>query len=230
VLQQGDPYHTYPIFTGFGGYVFKYDPATGAYDPSDVGLDNPGGKAAMKEIDSMVKSGLLRKDISYDIMMSLFKTGKSAMFFGGPWTLNDLNSSDVKDKFAVAPIPSMTQQAQPFVGAQGFMVSAFGKNKDIAKAFLTEFVASDDVMQQLRNDDPRVSAWKSVADKETDVHLKGWNDSIATGVPMPSIPQMSAVWDDWTKAINLVFTQGQDPEAAITDAANSIRQKIASGK
>jgi maltose-binding protein MalE len=43
---------------------------------------------------------------------------------------------------------------------------------------------------------------------------------------MPAIPQMSAVWTDWTKAIDLVFQQAQDPEAAITDAATAIREKI----
>jgi len=232
VLQQGDPYHFYPIETGFGGYVFKYDPATGIYDPTDVGLDSPGGIAAMQELDSMVKSGLLRKDITGDIQQSLFKEGKSAMWFGGPWTLTDLEKSAVKDKFEIAKIPTMKQQAQPFVGAQGFMVSAFGKNKDIAKAFLTEFVATDDTMQQIINDDPRVPAWVPLQSKiaSIDPHLQGFADSIKTGVPMPNIPQMSAVWTDWTKAINLVFQQQQDPEAAIKDAATSIRQKIASGK
>jgi maltose/maltodextrin transport system substrate-binding protein/arabinogalactan oligomer/maltooligosaccharide transport system substrate-binding protein len=230
VLQQGDPYHFYPIETGFGGYVFKYDPATGIYDPNDVGLDSPGGIAAMQELDSMVKSGLLRKDITGDIQKSLFIEGKSAMWFTGPWSISDLKKSAVADKFAVTKIPMMKQEAQPFVGAQGFMVSAFGKNKDIAKAFLTEFVATDDVMNQIVTDDPRIAAWKPVAEKQTDPYLKGFAESAATGVPMPNIPQMSAVWTDWTKAINLVFQQQQDPAGAIKDAATAIREKIASGK
>jgi len=229
VLMQGDPYHFYPIETGFGGYVFGRD-AQGNYNPQDVGLDSPGGVAAMQELDAMVKQGLLRKDITGDIMNSLFQEGKSAMEFTGPGALTDLKKTAVKDKFAIAKIPTMKQQPQPFVGAQGFMVSAFGKNKDVAKAFLTEYLASDDVMQQLYTDDPRIPAWKSVQDKVTDPFIQGFAASATTGVPMPAIPQMSAVWTDWTKAINLVFQQAQDPEAAIKDAANSIRQKISSGK
>src|SRR5687768_7502193 len=38
ILQSGDPYHAYPIITGFGGYVFGRD-AEGNYNPKDVGLD-----------------------------------------------------------------------------------------------------------------------------------------------------------------------------------------------
>jgi maltose-binding protein MalE len=37
---------------------------------------------------------------------------------------------------------------------------------------------------------------------------------------------MSSVWEDWTKAINLVYQQQEEPGKAITDAANSIRSKL----
>lgn len=229
VLQQGDPYYIYPIVTGFGGYIFGRD-AEGNYNPQDVGLDSPGGLAAMRELDSMVKAGLLRKDITGDIVNSLFGEGKSAMYFTGPWSLADLEKSSVKDKFAVTRIPAMKQQPQPFVRAQGFMVSASGKNKDLARAFLAEFVASDDIMQQIYTNDPRIPAWKTVQDSVTDENIRGFASSAATGVPIPAVPQMSAVWTDWTRAINLIFQQAQDPEAAIKDAANSIRRKISSVK
>ncbi|MEO6457127.1 MAG: extracellular solute-binding protein [Chloroflexia bacterium] len=230
ILQSGDPYHAYPIITGFGGYVFGRD-AAGNYDPTNVGLDSVGGKAAFKEIDQMIKDGLLRKDITGAIQQSLFLEGKSAMWFAGPWTLNDIRKSGIK--YGVAPIPSMTQKAQPFVGAQGFMVSQYGKNKDVAKAFLTEFLATDEAMQAMYDSDPRVPAWKSVqakvfaSTKPEDVDIKAFAQSAGNGVPMPAIPQMSAVWTSWTKAIDLVFTQAQDPEGAITDASKTIRDEIA---
>lgn len=223
VLQQGDPYHAFPIFSGFGGYVFKQNP-DGTYDPSDVGLDSEGGKAAIKEIDQMVKDGLLRKDITGQISDSMFVEGKSAMTFGGPWRINDLKKSGIN--YGIAKIPTMAQEAKPFVGSQGFMVSAFGKNGLLAQTFLTEFVAADETMQQIIDADPRIPAWLPVQQKMTDPDLKAFAESASVGMPMPAIPQMSAVWTDWTKAIDLVFQQAQAPEAAITDAATAIREKI----
>jgi maltose-binding protein MalE len=229
VLQEGDPYHAYPLWTGFGGYVFKQN-ADGTYDPSDVGLDNAGGQKAAKEIDQMVKDGLLRKNITGQVSDSLFVSGKSAMTVGGPWRLPDLRKSTIK--YGIAPLPKMDQQPAPFVGSQGFMVSAFGKNKDVAKAFLSEFVASDAVMEQIYKDDPRIPAWKPLQAKvaassdPADQDIAAFAKSASGGVPMPAIPQMSAVWTDWTKAINLIFQQQEDPIKAITDAATSIRSKI----
>lgn len=224
VLQQGDPYHTYPIITGFGGYVFGRTEA-GSYNPEDLGLDNPGAITAANEIDSMIKEGLLRKDINYEIMMTLFKEGKSAFFFGGPWTLTDLRSAGVN--YGIAKFPTMEQTPRPFVGVQGFMVSAFGKNKLLAQTFLTEYLATDEAMLALYQAVPNGPAWLPLRETLTDVDLQMFAESAADGEPMPAIPQMSAVWEAWGKAITIIFQQQQPPDQAMKDAAQTIREKIA---
>ena len=222
VLQQGDPYHTEPILTGFGGYIFGYK--NGQYDPKDLGLDSAGGVAAYTEIESMLKAGLLRKDVDYNLMMGLFKDKKSAMFISGPWTLGDLRAAKVN--YGVAKIPTMKQAARPFVGVQGWMVSSFGKNKLQAKTFLTEFVATDEAMQAMYDAVPGAMAWMPVASKIKDADIAAFAASAATGDPMPAIPQMSNVWEAWGKAITLIY-QGQSTAAqAIKDAATTIRDKL----
>ena len=224
-LQTGgaDPYHTYPIVTGFGGYVFKQNP-DGTYDPTDVGLDNEGGQAAMIELDQMVKDGLLRQNISGATLDSLFVEGKVAMVIGGPWRLGDLRKAGVN--YGIAKIPTITQEPIPFVGAQGFMVSYYGKNKEVAKAFLTEYMTTEEAHQTIFEADPRIPALVSVQQSVTDEDIKAFAESAKGGQPMPAIPQMSAVWTDWTKALDLVYQQAEDPVKAITDAANAIREKI----
>ena len=52
-------------------------------------------------------------------------------------------------------------------------------------------------------------------------------ESAANGDPLPAIPEMSAVWTDWTDALDLIFTQAQEPDRRCTDAAESIRATIA---
>jgi len=225
-LQTGgaDPYHTYPIITGFGGYVFKQNP-DGTYDPTDVGLDNAGGQAAFQELDKMIKDGLLKQNVSGTDLDSLFTAGKVAMVIGGPWRLTDLRKSGIN--YGIAKIPGSTNEAIPFVGAQGFMVSSFAKNKEVAKAFLNEYVATDETMQAIFDADPRIPAWLPTQKAVTDPDIAAFATSAAGGQPMPAIPQMSQVWTDWTKALDLVFQQSEDPVKAIQDASNAIREKIA---
>ncbi len=223
VLQQADPYHSYPIFTGFGGYVFGRD-AAGNYNPEDIGLDSPGGIAAAKELESMIKAGLLRADVNYEVMMTLFKEGKSAMFITGPWALTDVRASGVN--YGVAKIPTMEQKPRPFVGVQGFMVSAFGKNQLLATTFLNEYLATDETMQALYDAVPNAPAWLPLRAKVTDKDIAVFAQSAADGDPMPAIPQMSAVWEAWSKALTLIFQAQQPAEQAIKDAAATIRQTI----
>jgi len=224
VLQQGDPYHTYPIITGFGGYVFGRT-ADGGYNPQDLGLDTAGAIAAAEEIDGMVKEGLLRQDINYDIMMTLFKESNAVFFLGGPWVLNDLRASGVN--YGIAMIPTMEQTPRPFVGVQGFMVSAFGKNKLLAQTFLNEYLATDEAMQALYEAVPNGPAWVPLRETLVDADLQVFAESAGDGEPMPAIPQMSAVWEDWGKAITIIFQQTQSADQAMKDAAKSIRETIA---
>lgn len=229
VIQSGpsDPYHTESIFTGFGGYVFGRN-SDGTYNPQDVGLDSAGGKAAMAELRSMVDAGLIRPGVGPDVMNSLFQQGKSAMMITGPWALTDVRKSGVR--YGVVKIPTMKQTPRPFVGVQGFMINTFGKNKLLAETFLTEYVASDDAMMSLYNAVPDAPSWLPIRDKVNDPDLKVFAASAADGDPMPAIPQMSAVWTAWTKALDLNFQKQDTPDKAIQDAAKTIRDQIAKTK
>jgi maltose/maltodextrin transport system substrate-binding protein/arabinogalactan oligomer/maltooligosaccharide transport system substrate-binding protein len=221
-LQQGDPYHAYPVFSGFGGYVFGKN-ADGSYNPKDLGLDSAGSKAAAEELDKMVKAGLLKKDVTGDIRKDSFIKGKTAMIFDGPWDIKDFQAA--KLNFGVVNIPTMKETPRPFVGSQGFMVSAFGKNKLLAKTFLTDFIATDETMKAIYEADPRFPAWTAIQGS-IDPFVKAFGESAKTGDPLPAIPEMAGVWDSWTKAINLIYAQQIDPDKAMTDAAAAIREKI----
>jgi arabinogalactan oligomer / maltooligosaccharide transport system substrate-binding protein len=226
VLQQADTYHFNPILTGFGGYIFGTTEE--GYNPQDIGLDSEGGLAAARELDSMVQEGLLRQDVNYDIMASLFNQGRSAMMFGGPWMLQDIRAAGVN--YGVAPIPTMEQEPQPFVGVQGFMVSAFGQNQLLARSFLNEYIATDDAMQAIYEAGLRSPAWMPSREDIDDEDIIAFGESASMGQPMPAIPEMSAVWEAVNDAITLIFQQQQDPEAAFNDAAQAIRDRIAAGQ
>ncbi|MFZ4813903.1 MAG: sugar ABC transporter substrate-binding protein [Phototrophicaceae bacterium] len=227
VIQENDPYHFFGVQTAFGGYVFGFSPETG-YDPSDVGIDNEGSIAAYDFLSSYVADGLMPAGLDADGMRTLFETGEAAMVISGPWDLVRFQDSGIP--FAIAPIPGEGDVAQgsPFLGVQGFMVSAFSENSTLATLFLTEYIATDEVMSTLFEADPRPSAFISVAEGVDDENLAAFGAAGSTGLAMPAIPQMSAVWGSWGGAMEQVIQGRADGETAATDAATQIREAIAS--
>ncbi|NJN81142.1 MAG: maltose ABC transporter substrate-binding protein [Caldilineaceae bacterium] len=225
IRQEGDPYHFFPIQTAFGGYVFGLD-ETG-YSPEDVGIDSEGSLAAIAWLDKMYKDGhlLAGSAVDYDIMHAAFEAGDAAMMITGPWALPRIRESGTP--FAVTTIPGQNQDAQPFLGVQGFMVNSFSEDPLLAQAFLQEFVAQQDTMQEIFTADPRPSAYVPVRDGIEDPELAAFADAGANGLAMPAIPEMSAVWSSWDNAIKLVSQQNEEPETAFTDAAEQIRAAIA---
>jgi maltose-binding protein MalE len=115
----GPLYNALPIQTAFGGYVFGQN-ETGAWNPSDVGIDSEGEIAAVTWMSEAVKEGLMPDTFDYETAHSLFETGKIPFLMAGPWALDRIRASGVP--YAVAPF--FPDEGVPFLGVQGFFVSA----------------------------------------------------------------------------------------------------------
>lgn len=219
----GDFYGHYPVLTGFGGYAFGLD-ANGNYDPTQVGFDSPGAIKAATELDSMIKAGLLHDGVTYDVAKDLFLKGKLAFWVNGPWELDNIKKAGIN--YGLALTPKMDEVARPFVGVQGFMVNKFSKNLLVAQAFLTEFVASDDIMMKLYEAQFGIPAWLPVRAQIDNPDIQSFAASVAVGDPMPAIPAMDAVWSAANNAFALIYQQKGTPEAIMKEAADAIRALI----
>jgi maltose/maltodextrin transport system substrate-binding protein/arabinogalactan oligomer/maltooligosaccharide transport system substrate-binding protein len=228
--QGGDPYHFFPIMSAFGGYVFGLD-KDGNYNPNDIGIDSPGAIASGEWLDSMVKGGFIPASLDYDTMLSNFETGKAAMIITGPWALPRLKQNGAK--YAISPIPSgPAGPGRPFIGGQGFMISAYidDNARLLAESFLIDFMAAEEPMRMLYNADPRPPAFLPLRESLDDADLSAFGEAGATGVPQPSIPQMTQVWGQWGGAIGFIIDQTLPPAEAMKSAANNIRTLIAGGE
>ena len=224
-IQENDPYHGFPIQTAFGGYVFAYEEGTG-YNPEDVGIDSEGTIAGFDWLDKMVEDGMTPDGLDYDSMHALFEAGDAAMIVSGPWALDRIRASGVP--YAVSTLPAgPAGPARPFLGVQGFMVSAFTADPQLAQIFLTEFVATEDVMFQFFEQNQRPPAMISVLESIEDPDLLAFGEAGVEGLAMPAIPEMSAVWTAWGDAMQLVIQQQVSAEEAFTNAAEQIRTTIA---
>lgn len=226
---EGDGYHYQPILTAFGGYIFAQN-EDGTFNPDDLGLDSPGAIDAATFLSEEAAAGLLSADTSYDVMIESFGSGKAPFAITGPWALtqedNGFQATGVP--YAVSPIPAREggDAPQVFVGAQGFMISSFSEQKDLAKSFVLDFMSQEPTQLALFEAGGRPPALISAYDQvKTDPDIAGFGESGAAGIPLPAIPEMSNVWTSLGLAeVNVL--RGADPTTEFTAAAESIRAEI----
>jgi maltose-binding protein MalE len=224
IIQDNDPYHFFPIQTAFGGYVFGL--TEDGYDPEDVGIDSEGSIAAADWLQSMVDESLMPDGVDYDVMHTLFESGDAAMIITGPWAIPRIEESGVA--FEVSGLPEGPGgTAKPFLGVQGFMISAFTDKQILAEAFLLDYVATAETMKSIYDSDPRPPAFLEVRESLEDPIMNGFVAAGAEGLAMPAIPEMSSVWSAWGNAMQLVRTGQLGGGEAFTDAGEQIRNLIA---
>lgn len=223
VMPQPDPYHTFPFFSGFGGYVFGED-EDGVLNPMDIGLNNEGSVRALEELVELYDGYIPYVD--YQTMMSIFTSGDAGMMLTGPWAAADIRDAGID--YGFTRLPSMNgNEPRPFVGVQGFMISSFSENRILAQTFLNDFVAQEDVMYRFYEIDDRPPTFISAGERASeDADTAGVLESAETGVPMPAITEMAAVWSAWEDAISLALNQDQSAEEALNDAVEQIISTI----
>jgi len=181
-------------------------------------------------LQDMVKDGLIPTGLDGVAAETLFQDGSAAMYITGPWNIQKFVDAGLN--FAIAPaIPAGEEGGEPckpFIGAQGFMVSAFSENPLLAQAFLTEFVASEEVQLALYEKGNRTPALLSAMEQVEDPYLAALGEAGAVGLPMPAIPEMSAVWTAWGDSVTLAMQDTtKSPAELFTVAADTIRSTIA---
>ncbi len=225
VVQNPDPYHEFPFLSALGGYIFGYD-AEGKLNPCDVGLDSPGAIAGAKILQSLFAVGLIPAGLDWDTWTSLFTEGRIAMVITGPWFTGRAKAAGIDIGVTAIP-PICGQNPKPFVGVQGVMVSAFSPNLPLVYDFLFNYFATKKTMLALYAKDPRIPAFLPAYEEVAqDPILRGFAESIANGVPMPNIPQMSAVWGAWADAMSLIGNLQLTPAEALKQAADNIRATL----
>jgi arabinogalactan oligomer / maltooligosaccharide transport system substrate-binding protein len=221
----GDPYHFYPLFTSFGSSVFAIN-ADGTYDASELLVDSDEGLAFAEALADLADRGVLNADLTFDLAKEAFAEGRAPYTISGPWNVADYQDAGID--FVVEEIPSLGgQTAAPFVGVQGFMISAYAENPLFANDFVLNYLGSDEIARQLFDSGQRPPALLSVAEEVADDPIiAGFSLVGANGQPMPSIPAMAAVWADWGTAERDIIVGVDDPAERMRQAGQLIREAI----
>lgn len=225
----GNAYSAYPLFSSMGGYLFK-DDGTGTLDPNDVGVDSPGGIAAFEKFAELGEAGVLKTTIDSSNTIPFFVDGKTAFMISGPWALTDVQGAGLN--YEVTAIPGFEGEgpAAPFLGVQGFYVSATAKNAVFAQEFVTNYVLTEDLQVSLAEAGGRLPALTAAAEvfSEGNTDVQGFAAAGENAVPMPNIPAMNAVWEPFGRAQADAVDGVSTGEEAATTAAQSIRDAVSS--
>lgn len=210
----GDGYTYYAFQTSFGAPVFVQTP-DGSFT-TEIGMGGPEGFAFAEWLaeNGMTGTGLFSTDWTYDIAVQEFSDGNAPFTVAGPWAIGAFQDAGID--VAVDPIPAAGDQtAAPFVGVQGFYLSAQSNNALLANDFLTNYLATEDAMTALHEADPRIPAFSVVAQTvAADPIVAGFLASAQNGTPMPSIPEMGSVWEHWNAAQSAIISGSAAPADA----------------
>lgn len=222
----GDPYHMYPLQTSFGAPVFGTD-ADGAYDPAQLAMDSDGGRAFAAYVAKLGTEGVLNTSLSGDVAKEAFINGQAPYMITGPWNVGDFVSAGIN--LGIEKVPSAGgQPSQPFVGVQGFFISAKSENALLANEFVVNYLGTPEVQLAMYEAGGRAPAMQSALDEIGDDPIVGGFAEVGKdGVPMPSIPAMDTVWADWGATEVALVNQQGDPAALWDQMTASIAGKIA---
>jgi arabinogalactan oligomer/maltooligosaccharide transport system substrate-binding protein len=224
VISSTASYEFFPIMTAFGGYVFGQD-VNGNYNPGDIGIGSTETIAASAYIKQYADAGYLNADINGDVAITLFESGEAAMILTGPWWLNRLRTSGVP--FAISDIPAgPAGPGYPYLGGQGFMISAFSENQLLAQIFLSEFMATPDSMLAFYDELLFAPSYLPVLELIEDDAIVAFQQAGENGIPQPAIPEMTTVWGSWGNAFQFVVTGELEPEDAYIQAQDQIVEAI----
>ena len=210
-----NPYFSYPLIAANGGYVFKKT-GPGQYDVKDTGVNNDGAKKGVNFIVSLIKDKIMEKGVDYGVMDSNFAKGDVACIINGPWSWSNY---DGKVKYTVNALPKLAgKPGKAFVGVQGFAVNAQSPNKELAIAFLENYLLTDAGLKALNDD----KAFQKQLEK--DVRIKATMANAVNGEPMPNVAEMNRFWSAFQQALKNATTGRQSTDEALATASQRIVQ------
>ncbi|MDB5046395.1 MAG: sugar transporter substrate-binding protein [Deinococcus sp.] len=214
-------YMNYGVVSAYGGYVFKN--TGGTLNPKDIGLANAGAEKASAFLNDLrYKYNLVPEGVDGGAAKSAFVDGRLAMLLTGPWDIGDIKKAGIDYGIAAFPTPpGATGKWSPFVGVQGTMLNAYGKQK-VAAAQFAKQISSSTAQVSFNKAGGRIPVSLSARTKlKADPVVAGFGKTISMGTPMPNIVEMGSVWGPWSAAIAQSVQKPNQNYSQILDKAVS---------
>jgi maltose/maltodextrin transport system substrate-binding protein len=215
-------YDSWGLLASGGAYVFQKRGTD--YDLTKTGVNHPGAVKAVAQIVELVRTGILPRSVISSSTEELMGQGKLIMMFSGPWAWANLIARNID--FGVAPLPGVGgQPGHPFVGVTAAYFNCTSPNRDLAQAFLEDYVATPRGIAAMNRAKAvgvpaLVEAYESLA--RNDARLRELKACLDLGQLMPNVPRMGRFFTALNTALQLATEGRLSPQQALDEAARSI--------
>lgn len=224
VFNSVEPFWLVPFLGGFGGRVMdeKYAPT----------LDTPEmAKALAFMADLRNKHRILPKECNYELSDTMFKKGQAAFIINGPWSLKAYIEAGME--IGVMAIPVITETGKypaPMVSSKGYSINVNVKEEKLPLVrdllvYLTSELVQKEITWELKIL-PAIASLYNDEELLADPILKGSMEQARRGQPMPSVPEMRAIWDAMRPFYQSVMGGKMDPAEAARDMQERAVKKI----
>jgi arabinogalactan oligomer/maltooligosaccharide transport system substrate-binding protein len=202
---------------GVGGQIFGEGDASAFNTPETVEF--------LTLLKTMKDSPGVFTQADQGAIESLFKEGKAAMMFNGPWFLQAARDAIGAENVGVALLPAISTkgdaQPKPFVGSTGLYLNPNSEdNAELAFEFARWFSA--DATQMLVDEAGQLPANTQVTVPAGDAAAQAFAQQYQTATALPTNPKMSNVWEPAGNMITKVLDNNVPPEQAAEEAAQTI--------
>ncbi|MFC4402557.1 sugar ABC transporter substrate-binding protein [Gracilibacillus xinjiangensis] len=222
LMRPNDLYFAYPFFKTNGGYIFGGE--NGSYDTTDIGLANEGAIEGGELFQSFFGNGLIPTSTTSDVIDGLFTEGKVGAVINGPWSIPSYTEA-LGDSLGFVPFPDINgQEAQSLVGVKAWMVSFYSDNPEWATD-LALFITNEENQKYYFDVAGELPTNTNALESIDNPIFSTFSQQIENGVPMPSTPQMSQVWEPMNNALQFI-AEGEDPSSVLPEAVEQIEINI----
>jgi len=228
VFNSVEPFWLVPFLGGFGGWVMDKN-----YNPT---LDTPEmAKALAFMADLRNRHKILPKECNYELSDTMFKKGQAAYIINGPWSLKAYIEVGMDiGVMAIPMLPETGKYPAPMVSSKGYSVSVNVKEEKLPLVKdLLVYLTSEKIQKEITSELKILPALSSLYNDEgllADPILRGSMEQARHGQPMPSVPEMRAIWDAMRPFYQSVMGGKLDPAEAAKDMQERAVKKIAEMK
>lgn len=217
-----EPFWFVAFYGAFGGNVFK--------NGNEPNLNNDAMVKALTFYKSLYDKKVIPEDLDYNAADTLFKEGKSLMIINGDWSLANYQQSM---NIITMPIPKVIggDYPKPYTSSKGYSINANIDDDQVKLALqFLQFVLNYDSQKLWASKLNILPANKKYFEEmkaNADAVVKGSMEQLSYGTPMPTIPEMRAVWDSIRPHLEAVLNGSETPEQAAAGMQKDAEEKIA---
>lgn len=220
-----EPFWFVAFYGAFGGTVFK--------NGNEPNLNNEAMIKALTFYKSLYDKKIIPKDLDYNAADTLFKEGKALMIINGDWSLGNYQQTM---KIFTMPIPKVigADYPKPYTSSKGYSINANIKDSQVKLAIqFLKFVLSYESQKlwaSKLNIFPANKKYFEEVEAGANEVIKGSMEQLTYGTPMPTIPEMRAIWDSIRPHLEAVLNGSETPEKAAAGMQKDAEEKIAKMK